>query len=131
MPACDRPTPPIDPLTERWQAPLSTVWSAGPRDTRPTDERGRLVLDDAQLSATYTCMSCNKGWALGDPGFVHYRFGPAGSPTEGMVVGSLGWFSHCADKDACAHRRTNVHSGQHPEALTLADELPALASAFA
>lgn len=118
----ERPEPPVDPSTGLYQAPLRTIWKRPRGDGRPADEEGRLLLDDAALSRTYTCMSCNKSWRVGDPRFVYYRFGPKGSPTEGAVVDHLGWFARCADKEACAHRKDNLHSGVHPEALTLADE---------
>lgn len=37
--------------------------------------------------------------------------------------GKLGWFGHCADEDACAKRKANIHAHVHPEqeALAMAD----------
>lgn len=130
----ERPEPPVDLASGLYRGPLQTVWKRPSGDRRPADADGRLLLDEAALSRTYTCMSCNKTWRIGDPRFVYFRFGPKGSPTEGKVVGDLGWFARCADGEACAHRRANIHSGVHPEALTLEDEarqtgveIPALA----
>ena len=93
----------------------------------------------------YSCMYCNKGWRLTDPGFVYYR---AFSQTHWMVkagiarVGdpmnvldannefmhtsgwdSLGSFARCADRDACARRRRNLHNGVQHEHLSFLDEI--------
>lgn len=120
----ERPEPPVDERTGLYRAPLTTIWRPIPgyADSRPVDSEGRILLDEAALNVLYTCMSCSKPWRYGDPGFVHFRFGPAGSPTEGMVVENLGWFSRCRDRQACAHRVINLRADQHPEALTIADE---------
>lgn len=92
----------------------------------------------------YSCMSCNKWYALHDPEFVYYRefternwlvkegMARIGDPmclidptAERMsykrtVSGGyegLGWFAHCRDREACARRRQNVHAGVHPEQI--------------
>lgn len=123
MTPAERPTPPIDPATGLWLAPIATIWRPNSeRDTRPTDEQGRVLFDLEALRRRYTCAGCNKAWEYGDPGFDYFIFGPAGSPTEGLIVGTRGWFARCVNREQCEHRRTNNHAGQHPEALTLTDE---------
>ncbi|MFL5861112.1 MAG: hypothetical protein ACJ780_10065 [Solirubrobacteraceae bacterium] len=70
----------------------------------------------------YTCMSCNKGYDVDDPAFVYWRQNQRGENLDGRdgrARSGLGWFAHCADTDACANRRRNLHAGLPAEQMTL------------
>lgn len=75
----------------------------------------------------YSCMRCNKWYALDDPAFAYYR--PGRGRLEGQLLDgrdgrpldTYGWFARCADADACDRRRRNVHAGVAPEQIAMCD----------
>lgn len=114
------------------------------------EERLRRLLGDRAFvcklhERRYSCMYCNKGWGLNDPGFRYWRpFGAGnwmvkaglarvGDPmnvydaaTDKPISAgfeTLGRFAQCVDREACDRRRRNLHNGVQLEHLSLIDEI--------
>lgn len=79
-------------------------------------------LPDGRTGDAYTCCHCNRGWRHDDPGFVYWRENADGEVLDGRQGrrrDSLGWFAHCADRDACERRRANSRAEVAPFQLAL------------